>query len=95
VLRDPASNSNDRDTRTPRNWTRLWAVAGAIFLIVLAVRLPAHLEAGDSGQLMRDAGLALLCINMIVQAVATRWPVIFSMGISLIGVALWLAGVLL
>jgi len=95
VLRDPAPTSKDADTRTPRNWTRVWAVAGAIFLVVLAIRLPAHLEAGDSGQLMRDAGLALLCINMIVQAVAKRWPVIFSMGISLIGVALWLAGVLI
>jgi hypothetical protein len=95
VLRDPASNSTDADTRAPRNWTRLWAVAGGIFLIVLAIRLPGHLEIGDTGQLLRDAGLALLCLNMIVQAVAARWPVIFSMGLSLVGVALWLAGVLL
>lgn len=95
MSRDPAPTSNDADSRTPRNWTRLWAVAGGIFLVVLAVRLPGHLEVGETGQLLRDAGLALLCINMIVQAVAKRWPVIFSMGISLIGVALWLAGVLL
>lgn len=93
MLRDPASASSDTDGRTPRNWTRLWGVAGAVFLVVLAFRLPGHLEAGDVGQLMRDAGLALLCINMVVQAVAARWPVIFSMGLSLIGVAFWLAGV--
>ncbi len=44
---------------------------------------------------MRDAGLALLCINMIVQAVKSGWPVNYSMSLSFIGVALWLAGVVL
>jgi hypothetical protein len=81
--------------RRPRTWTRIWGVAGTLFLIVLLVRLPGHLQAGEPGVLMRDSGLALLCVNMIVQAVKSGWPVKYSMSLSFLGVALWLAGVVL
>ena len=70
-------------------------MAGTLFLIVLLVRLPGHLRAGEPGVLMRDCGLALLCVNMIVQAVQSGWPVKYSTSLSFLGVALWLAGVVL
>ena len=95
MRRDSSTGPSEAATRFPRTWTRIWGVAGAIFLLVLIVRLPGHLEAGDTGVLMRDAGLALLCTNMIVQATKSNWPVLYSMSLSLIGVFLWLAGVLM
>ena len=93
--RDTSNGPSEADSRFPRTWTRIWGVAGAIFLLILFDRLPAHLAAGEPGVLMRDAGLALLCTNMIVQATKSNWPVLYSMSLSLIGVFLWLAGVLL
>lgn len=75
-----------------RAWTRFWALLGAAFLVVLAWRLPGHVEQGDASVLMRDAGLALLCVNMILQAVRANWPTINALILTVVGVALWLAG---
>jgi len=71
---------------------RFWAVFGSGFLVVLAWRLPGHVEQGDASVLMRDAGLALLCVNMILQAVRPAWPAVNALILTLVGVALWLAG---
>jgi hypothetical protein len=89
------SASEDTTLRRQRTWTRIWGVAGALFLLVLMSRLPGHLQAAEPGVLLRDGGLALLCTNMIVQAVKSGWPVKYSMSLSFLGVALWLAGVVL
>jgi hypothetical protein len=61
---------------------------------LLAARLPSHLDAGEPSVLLRDAGLALLCINMIVQALSRRWPPRLALALALAGALSWLAGVL-
>ena len=88
----PTPPPSDRKLRSRRWWTRFWALFGAFFLVVLAWRLPSHVEQGDASVLMRDAGLALLCVNMILQAVRVNWPSINALILTVVGVALWLAG---
>lgn len=82
----------DRRQRWRRNWTRFGAGFAAFFLVVLAWRLPGHLEQGDAGVLMRDAGLAMVCANMILQALRPGWPASYALTLTMAGASLWLAG---
>jgi hypothetical protein len=73
----------------------VWGVFAAGFLVFLAARLPEHLQAGAPGPLLRDAGLVLVSINMIAQAIRTSWPALYSLGLTVVGIALWATGALL
>lgn len=91
-MRPAQAQDPDRRQRWRRTWTRFWAVFGAVFLAVLAWRLPGHLELADPGVLMRDIGLAILCGNMIIQALRPAWPAAYALTLTLVGAGLWLAG---
>ncbi|MFN9031406.1 MAG: hypothetical protein ACK54C_15805 [Betaproteobacteria bacterium] len=63
-----------------------------MIIVFIAYGLPEQLRAGDSGALLRSAGLGLVCVNLILQASKPDWPVVYALPMTVIGISVWLVG---
>jgi hypothetical protein len=73
-------------------WSRAWGLIGAVIIVFIAARLPETLKSGDIAQLLRDVGLGLVCVNLILQATRPTWPMVYALPMTVIGISLWLVG---
>jgi hypothetical protein len=91
--RDPARNPQlARKAVWVQWWTRAWGVVGAILLVYLAATLPDHIRAEDTSALLRSAGLALISLNLVLQAARPTWPIVYALPMTVFGMTVWLVG---
>lgn len=57
-------------------WTKAWGLIGAIIIVFIAAGLPDTLRAGGGAPLLRDVGLIVICLNLILQATRPTWPMV-------------------
>ena len=73
-------------------WTKAWGLIGAIIIVFIAARLPDTLKSGDAMLLLRDAGLIVICINLIMQATRPTWPMVYALPMTVAGITMWVVG---
>ena len=73
-------------------WTKAWGLIGAVVVVFIAARLPETLRAGDGAALLRDLGLGLVCLNLILQATRPTWPIVYALPMTVFGITVWLIG---
>jgi hypothetical protein len=73
-------------------WTKAWGLIGAIIIVFIAARLPETLRAGGGAPLLRDVGLIVICVNLILQATRPSWPLVYALPMTVAGISIWLVG---
>ena len=73
-------------------WTKAWGLIGAIIIVFIAARLPETLRAGGGPPLLRDIGLIVICLNLILQASRPNWPMVYALPMTVAGISLWVVG---
>ena len=42
--------------------------------------------------LLRDAGLLVICVNLIMQATRPNWPMVYALPMTVAGITMWAVG---